>query len=109
MVAEELVSPFDGRKVRYVVSDEVSCNEVARTLGAAIGKPDLKWIVISDEQMRSRLIASGMNPDVAAGFVEMNAGTHSGELYEDYHRNRPTFGKVKIADFAKEFAVVFNG
>ncbi len=109
VVAEEIVTPLEGRKVRYAASDEATCNEVASTLGAAIGKPDLKWVLISDEQLRSELIASGMHPAIAEGFVEMNAGTHSGEVCEDYFRNRPTLGKVKIADFAKEFAVVFNG
>jgi len=108
VAAEEIVTPFVGRKVRYVASDEATCNEVAGILGAAIGKPDLKWVVISDEQLRSELIASGMHPTVADGFVEMNASTHSGKLLEDYYRNRPTLGKVKIADFAKEFAIVFN-
>jgi uncharacterized protein YbjT (DUF2867 family) len=108
VVAEEIVTPFEGRKVRYVASDEATCNEVAGTLGAAIGKPDLKWVVISDEQLRSELIASGMHPGIAEGFVEMNASIHSGEVLEDYYRNRPALGKVKIADFAKEFAVVFN-
>jgi len=108
VAAEEIVTPFEGRKVRYVASDEATCNEVAGTLGAAIGKPDLKWLRISDEQMRSKLIASGMNPWVAEGFVEMHAGTHSGEVCEDYYRNRPTLGKVKIEDFAKEFATLFN-
>src|SRR6185503_19700232 len=42
--AEELVTPFAGRKVRYVVSEELACNETACILGASIGKPDLKWI-----------------------------------------------------------------
>lgn len=109
VAAEEIIMPFEGRKVRYVASDESTCNEVAGILGAAIGKPDLKWLLISDEQMRSSLIASGMPPDIAEGFVEMNAGTHSGEVCEDYYRNRPVLGKVKVADFAKEFAVLFNG
>ena len=108
VIAEEIVPPFEGRTVRYVVSDEVTCNEVASLLGAAIGMPDLKWMVISDEQMRSELIASGMHPGIAEGFVKMNASTHSGELFEDYYRNRPPLGKVKIADFAKEFASVYN-
>ena len=107
-VAEELVTPFAGRKVRYVVSDELTCDEVATILGAAIGKPDLKWIVIPDEQMQSRLIAAGFNPQLAAGFVEMNASTHSDQLFEDYYRNRPALGKVKMKDFAKEFASVYH-
>ncbi|HSZ26541.1 MAG TPA: NAD(P)H-binding protein, partial [Cytophagaceae bacterium] len=50
-VAEEIGSSFTGRKVRYVVSEEITCNEAASILGTAIGKPDLKWIVISDEQL----------------------------------------------------------
>ena len=107
-VAEELVTPFAGRKVRYVASDELTCDEVATILGTAIGKPDLKWIIIPDEQMQSRLIAAGFSARLAAGFVEMNASTHSGQLFEDYYRNRPVLGKVKMKDFAKEFASVYN-
>ena len=108
-VAEELTTPFNGRKVRYVVSDEVSCNELATLLGTAIGKPDLKWVIIPDEQLLNGMIAAGMNPKIAAGLVEMNAAGHTGKLYEDYDRHRPILGKVKLTDFAKEFAAVYNG
>ncbi len=38
----------------------------------------------------------------------MNASTHSGKLYEDYYRNKSMPGKVKLKDFAKEFAAVYN-
>ena len=106
--AEELVTPFAGRKVRYVVSEELACNETACILGTAIGKPDLKWIVIPDEQMLSSLIAAGFHPQLAAGFVEMNASTHSGQLFEDYYHNRPVLGNVKMKDFAVEFARVYH-
>ena len=87
-VAEEIVAKFEGRKVRYVVSDEISCNELASILGTAIGKPDLKWVVIPDEQLLNGMIAAGMNPQIAAGLVEMNASINSGKLYEDYYRNK---------------------
>ena len=107
-VAEELTAPPEGRKIRYVASEEISCNEIAGILGAAIGKPDLKWIIIPDEQLQSGLLAAGMNPRTAALFVEMNAAIHSGKLYEDYYNNKPVFGKTKMTDFAKEFAAVFN-
>lgn len=107
VVAEEIVKPFEGRKIRYVASDELTCNEVAGILGAAIGKPDLKWTVISDEQLQSNFIAAGMNPRIAQGLVEMNAGRRNGVLYEDYYRNRPILGKVKMRDFAAQFASIF--
>ncbi|MDR3705370.1 MAG: NAD(P)H-binding protein [Paludibacteraceae bacterium] len=107
-VAEELVTPLEGRKIRYVASDEISCNELASLLGTAIGKPDLKWVVIPDEQLLNGMIAAGMNPQVAAGMVEMNANINTGDLFEDYFRNKPTLGKIKLADYAKEFAAVYN-
>ena len=108
-IAEEIVTPLAGRKVRYVASDELTCNEVAGILGKAIGKPDLKWIIITSEQMQSGLEAAGMQPRIAAGLVEMYAALRSGALQEDYYRNKPTvMGKVKLTDFAKEFAAVFN-
>ncbi len=107
-VAEELTTPSKGRKVRYVASDEISCNELATILGTAIGKPDLKWVIITDEQLLKGMTASGMNRKIAAGLVEMNAAGYTGNLYEDYDRNKPVLGKVKLSDFAKEFAEVYN-
>lgn len=108
VIAEEMEKPFDGREIRYIASDEVSPNEVAQILGEAIGKPDLKWQIISDEQMLNGMKAAGMNPQIAKGLVEMNAGRRSDVLYEDYKQHKPTFGKVKLKDFAKDFASVFN-
>ncbi len=108
-VAEELVDGKpSGRKIRYVASDEISCNNLARLLGEAIGKPDLKWVVIPDQKLLEGMTAAGMNPKIAAGMVEMNAAGQSGVLYEDYYRNKPALGKVKLKDYAKEFAAVYN-
>ncbi len=108
-IAEEIETPFAGRKVRYVASDERTGNETASVLGAAIGKHDLKWMLITNEQMQSGLESAGMNPRIAAGLVELYAGLHSGLLSEDYYRHRPkVLGKVKLEDFAKEFAAAFT-
>lgn len=107
-IAEEMELPFNGRSIRYIASDEISPNEIAKTLGEAIGKPDLKWVAIPDEQLLNGMITAGMNPQTAEGFVAMQASQGSGLLYEDYYLNKPTLGKVKLADFAKDFAKVFN-
>ncbi|RDC62429.1 NAD(P)H-binding protein [Adhaeribacter pallidiroseus] len=109
VIAEELTTLTEEKKIRYVVSDELTCNRTASILGAAIGKPDLKWVVISDEQMQSRLESIGVAPHLAAGLVEMNAAMHSGKLFEDYNQNLPAvFGKVKMTDYAQEFAAIFK-
>ncbi|MCE7067062.1 NAD(P)H-binding protein [Dyadobacter sp. CY326] len=107
-IAEEMEKPFNGRSVHYLASDEVSPNEIARTIGEAIGMPDLKWQAVPREQMLRQMLDAGMNEWIANGLVEMYAAQESGTLYEDFYRNKPAFGKVKLADFAKEFALQYH-
>lgn len=108
VITEEMEKPFEGRIVRYVASDEISPNEIARSLGEAIGKPDLKWDVISDEELLKGWLTIGFNEQIAKGFVAFQASQRNGTFYEDYYQNKPDLGKVKLADFAKEFAIVYN-
>ena len=108
VIAREMEEPFKERSVHYLASDEVSPNEIAKALGEAIGMPDLKWQVIPPEQMLQQMLDAGMNEWIAKGMVEMQAAQQSGSLYEDYYRNKPALGKVKLADFAKEFALNYH-
>ncbi|MES2515020.1 MAG: NAD(P)H-binding protein [Bacteroidota bacterium] len=108
VIAEEMQKPFDGRTVRYIASDEVSPNEVAHILGQAIGRPDLKWVSITDEDMLKGMLSAGMNAGAAKGIIDMNAGRRTGVLYEDYNRHKPALSHVKLTDFAKEFAAVYH-
>ncbi|KAA3438258.1 NmrA family NAD(P)-binding protein [Rufibacter hautae] len=108
-VADELTSLGQGRIIRYVASEDLTGSQTAHIIGAAIGKPELEWKVVSDEQTKNGLVAAGMNPQIAAGLTEMYAGFHSGLLAEDYFRNRPAeMGKVKLSQFAQEFAAAFH-
>ena len=107
-IAEEIEKPFAGRTVRYVASEELSPNEIAQTLGEAIGKPDLKWNVIPNEEILDGMLAAGVNEWIANGFAEMQVAQLNGSLYDDYRQHRPVLGKVKLADFAPEFALVYN-
>lgn len=107
-ITQELESQEAGRKVRYVLSEELTCNEVASILGDAIGKPDLQWMTISDEQQLSGYKAFGMNESLANEFVQMNASIHNGKIRKDYNLHKPAPGKVKVKDFAKEFAAVYQ-
>jgi uncharacterized protein YbjT (DUF2867 family) len=107
-IADEIVKPLKGRKVLYVASEEFSCNEVARILGEAIGRPDLKWVIIPDEQLLAGLLSAGLPKQFAEGLVEMNASQHNGKLFEDYYKNKPSLGKTKLKEWAKEFAEAYN-
>lgn len=108
-VVEELEAHPGGRKVRYVASEELTYQEVASILGSAIGKPDLKWVMLTDEQLQGSLENIGMQPKIAAEMTEMYAAIRNGLLYEDYKVNRPkTLGKVKLREFAKDFARAYE-
>ena len=106
--AEELVNPpTEKAKIRYVGSEEMTCNEAAKIIGTAIGKPYLKWFLISDKQMLQGLKMAKMPEKLAESMVEMQAAMHSGAALENFHKNQPKMGKVKLADFAREFAAAY--
>lgn len=106
--AEELVNIGLQSKVRYVASDERTCSEVASVLGKVINKPDLQWLTLPDEQVQKALEGNGLTPYIAATLVELGAATHSGILKEDYNKHKPVLGKVKIENFAQEFAAAYS-
>ncbi len=108
VITEEMEKPFEGRTVRYIASEERAPNEIAKNLVEAIGNPGLKWVVIPGEQLLNGMLSIGMNPQIANGFVEMQASQGTGALYADYYRNKPILGNVKLADFVKDFAVIYN-
>lgn len=108
-VAEELTtSQIEKTKVRYVGSEEMTCNEAARIIGTAVGKPYLKWVRISDKQMLQGLKMAKVPLKLAESMVEMQAAMHSGATLRNFHQNNPKMGNVKLTDFAKEFAAVYN-
>lgn len=108
-IANEIEIGVSGRKVRYVASEELTYTELATIIGKAIGKEDLKWLQFTDEQMENGLVQIGMKPEIAAGMVEMYQAINAGLLYEDYKLNKPKeMGKVKMKDFAEDFAKAYQ-
>lgn len=103
-VAEELLLHPEKKMIRYVGSEEMTCNEAAKIIGAAVGKPWLKWVLLSDKEMLQGLKMAKVPEKLAGTLVEMQAAMHSGKALENFHRNNPQMGKVKLTDFAKEFA-----
>ena len=107
---EELTSlKFTGRGVRYIVSDEISTDAIAKTVGRAIGKPDLAWVKFEDEQSLQGMLQAGLSKEVAENYTEMGAALHAGKMTEDYWKNRTgKLGTVKLDDFAKVFAAIYS-
>ncbi|RYE26716.1 MAG: NAD-dependent epimerase/dehydratase family protein [Sphingobacteriaceae bacterium] len=107
-IADELEKTSAGKNIRYVASDERSGPETAAVLGAAIGQPGLQWKIVADDEVQNGLESIGMQPAIAAGLTQMYACARSGKFWEDYYTHKPNLGKVKLEEFAKDFAAAFN-
>ncbi len=106
--AEELQKTTTGHQVRYIVSDYVSAAEVAKTIGNAIGRPELPWVAFSDEQALQGMAQAGLPPEMAGLYAEMGVAIREGKLQGDFEANgAPLDGNVKIGDFASDFAKRF--
>lgn len=107
--AEELLNlSFTGHSVRYIASDERSTGDIAKLLGEAAGKPGIPWVVFSDEQALEGMKGAGLPDTIANGYVALGKAIREGKVQEDYWKHRPTLGKTKLEDFAKEFAGAYN-
>jgi uncharacterized protein YbjT (DUF2867 family) len=105
IVAEEIQNTFNGKSVRYAVSDERTLAEAVKVLGAAIGKPDLKWIEFTDEQAYQGMSQGGLPPEIARNFTEMGTAVRSAILWKDFDATGGVIsGKIKLEEFAKELA-----
>jgi len=108
VAAEELIQLPDQRSIRYVGSEEMTCNEAAKIIGNAIGKPWLKWVLLSDKKMMQGFKMAKMPEKLASILTNMQAAIHSGKALENFHKNGAKMGHVKLSQFAAEFAQVYH-
>jgi uncharacterized protein YbjT (DUF2867 family) len=107
-VAQELEIVKDFNQIRYINSDERTCNQAAEVLGKAIGVPALKWIALPKDQVLQVLLGRGVPENAASNLVELGEALHTGRLLEDFELHKPAFGKVKLEDYANKFAAVYH-
>lgn len=104
-----LALDFKGQSIQYISSDISTYSEIASALGNAIGKQELPWIGFSDEDALQGMLQSGLAEVFAKGYVQMGKSIREGLIQEDYfNRKEQPNGKVKLEDFAKEFALVYK-
>lgn len=100
---------FSGKQIQYVVSDELTGGQLAQTLGEAFGKPDLPWVVLSDEQLKQGIVQGGFSEHMADNFAEMGRAIGEGKIWEPYLTDKANnFGSRKFAPFAKELGAIYS-
>jgi uncharacterized protein YbjT (DUF2867 family) len=103
-IAEELQKKGNGFEVKYVVSDISTGNEIASRFGLAIGKPELSWTVIPDEQLKQGMLSAGLPVELVGLIVEMGQGVRAGIITHDFFASgAKVTGQVKLEQFVAEF------
>jgi uncharacterized protein YbjT (DUF2867 family) len=81
--AEALLHPtVRGKQARELLGHrDLTYTEVATVIGRAIGKADLKYVQVPDDQFRSVLVQMGMSEQFARLLLEMIGALNSGYMH----------------------------
>ena len=94
--------------MRYIVGDIRTGADIAKEIGAAIGKPELSWVEFSDDQAVEGMTQAGVPEEIARLYAEMGAGFRNGSIIEHFEKQgAPITGTTKLDAFAKKFASAF--
>ena len=89
---------------------DVTYEDVAKIIGQAIGKPDLRYIQAPDEQVRAAFIQLGMSSNMVDLLLEMSGSLNSGYMRalepRSAQNTTPTSYDVFVAE---EFVPLFEG
>ncbi|AYB32550.1 NAD(P)H-binding protein [Chryseolinea soli] len=101
---------FSGKQFRYIVGDEKNGADVAKQLGNAVGKTDVRWVAFSDEQLLNALIQNGFSEQMATVYmVEIGIALRDGSFTEDLRKHKAhVAGQTSLQEFANEFAMVYR-
>lgn len=83
-IFEALQARGNGYELKYMVSDIVTGNELAAKFGEAIGKPELTWTNIPDEQLKQGMQSAGLPAELVGLIAEMGQGVRAGIITRDF-------------------------
>jgi uncharacterized protein YbjT (DUF2867 family) len=110
--AERLLKlDFSGKQTRELLGErDLSMTEVAATISRGIGKPDLRYVQFSYEQVEQTLVQMGVPAKTAAYFMEMFQGLNQGIVAGLEPRSEANTTPTSIETFVKEvFAPAYQG
>jgi uncharacterized protein YbjT (DUF2867 family) len=112
VAAEELLKlSFKEKQTRELLGQrDISMTEVALIIGKAIGKPDLPYKQLPDEQVRGALTQLGMSLDFVNLLLEMTASLNSGYMRALEPRSAKNSTPTSYETFAaEEFVPAYQG
>ncbi len=101
---------FGGKRAQELHgAEDVASAQVAAVIGNAIGRPHLRYVKASDEQLRPALAAMGMPPAAADLILEIDHAINSGHIAPLEKRSPANTTPTTVAQFAAQvFAPAFR-
>lgn len=79
--ADALLNQPRGKHIRELHGQrDLTYTEVASIIGKSIGKPDMKYVQLSDDQARPAMVQMGMSEPFARALLEMTGALNSGHM-----------------------------
>ncbi|HXX71307.1 MAG TPA: NmrA family NAD(P)-binding protein [Candidatus Acidoferrum sp.] len=102
---------FVGQQTRELLgARNISMAEVASLIGAAIGRPQLSYKQLPDDQVRAALVQTGLSTDVVALILEMARALNTGHMVALETRSKENTTPTSYEQFVKEvFVPQFRG
>ena len=102
---------FNGKQLRELQGPrDVTYNDVAKIIGAAIGKPDLKYLQMPHSQLKPALIQMGMSANMVDLLFEMSGSLDSGYMKMLEPRSPANSTPTTLETFVAEtFVPAFKG
>jgi uncharacterized protein YbjT (DUF2867 family) len=90
---------WTGVEVRELLGPcDLTYAEATRILGAAIGRPNLQYVQLPDDEMAAALVQAGFTPDVAALHIEMGNALSAGTINHEERGPRTTTTPTRFED-----------
>lgn len=100
---------FTGKQHKYVLgARDYTYNEIAAIYGAAIGKPDLKYVQFSYEDAQKGMTGAGMSESTAIRMNEFVKAANEGRVLEDVQRDASNTTPLTAEQFAQVFKSVYE-
>ena len=105
-----LALDFEGHNVQGLLGPrDVTYPEMAKTYGAAIGKPDLQYVEFSFEDFKKALMEQmGASESLTDNLNEMIASLNEGKMMELANRDPESTTPTSIGDFSQTFSYVYD-
>jgi uncharacterized protein YbjT (DUF2867 family) len=96
---------WSGIAVRELLGPrDITCAEIARILGARLGKPDLAYVQFSEADTISSLVGVGLSETFARLYVEMTRAMNAQQLQPRNGRTAENTTPTRFEDYADELA-----